>query len=87
MQLENSNYYDWIRKEEVVYGKAKIELKEKLNLILSVDSEKVINYLFTYDNIDTNLMLQFFEELISKLGEKKSEYVLIFDNASYYVTK
>ena len=40
MQLENSNYYDWIRKEEVVYGKAKIELKEILNLILSVDTEK-----------------------------------------------
>ena len=31
-------------------------------------------------------MIDFFEDLIPKLGNKKYEYVLIFDNASYHVT-
>lgn len=87
MQLSNNNFYEWRAKEEIIFGGAKTELKERLNLILSISNEKVINYLFTYENIDTDIMLNFLKDLIEKLGNKKYEYVLIFDNASYHVTK
>lgn len=37
-------------------GKAKKELKTRLNLILDIDNENVILDHFTYNNIDSNEM-------------------------------
>lgn len=67
-------------------GKAKKELKTRLNLILDIDNENVILDHFTYNNIDSNEMKIFFNNLIKKLGDNRTKYLVIIDNAAYHVT-
>ena len=85
VQLENNNYYSWQRDNEIFLGGAKTNLKKKLNLILAIDDEKVIHKELTYENIESKKMVQFFKELLAKMGDKKSEYLFIMDNATYHL--
>lgn len=55
-------------------------------MILAVDDEKiVIHKVLTYENINSKKMIQFFEELLMKMGAKKFEYLFVMDNATYHL--
>jgi len=85
--LKNNKFYQWREKEELIYAGATKELKNRLNLIMGIDNEKVVNYQLTYKNIDTETMKSFFEASVEKLGDKKFEYIIIMDNATYHVNE
>ena len=87
LQLSNNNYYSWIQKDEILIGGAKNKLNERLNLVLGINDEKVIHMLLTYDNINSEKMIEFFKELIKKINDSKNDYLLIMDNAKYHLNE
>ena len=85
--LENNNFYTWRERNNEFYGGSKSKLKEKLNLILGVNKNKVIAKLITKENIDQKYFIKFISEIASNLGSKESKNsIIIMDNAAYHKT-
>ena len=82
--LKNNNFKTWIKYDENLnYGPKK---KDKLNLILAVSVNRVINYTFTRENINKDNFLIFMEKTISKLNEDEIKTtVFIMDNLSVHL--
>ena len=84
--LKQPNFKTWIKKREFPHIGSK--KNEKINFLLAVSKNKLINYHFTKLNTNTNLFKKFFLETISKLDEQtKSKTLFIMDNHISHVSK
>ena len=77
--LINNHYKTWIKdNENINYGPRK---KDKINIILAVSVNKVVNYKFLKENLNRNNFAYFFEETIKKFNEKDLKNIIwIMDN-------
>ena len=84
--LINNNFKTWIKKNDNVhFGPKK---KEKINMILAITTNKIINYSLTKENINSENFLKFIENTINKLDKNYlSNCIIIMDNLSVHLTK
>ena len=61
-QLINNNYYIW-RKYDDILGGLKKDMKNKINMILTVDDNKIINCKLLSESIISINYLEFLDEL------------------------
>jgi hypothetical protein len=86
--LENNNYYIWGKKNEDIIGGASKNLKNKLNLILSINDEKIIHHYITKESITHNNFIEFLGEMKEKFNEEElKNYLIILDNAKFHLNK
>ena len=85
--LQNNNYKDWIGpKEEILKGPEK-EGKEKLNIIMAINTKRIIYYEIISSNVNSFSFGEFIENLFQKLTpEERVNSLLIFDNATCHKT-
>ena len=69
-QLGNNNYYDWREYDELIFGGAKSDQKDRINLILAIDDEKILHQKLTKENIITKLMIVFLQNYWRKFQKK-----------------
>lgn len=77
--LINNHYKTWTKEDENIhYGPRK---KDKLNIILAVSINKVVNYKFISENLNRNNFGDFFEETIEKISvDENKKTIWIMDN-------
>lgn len=84
---ENNNFYYWRKRNEEYYGKDKVNLKKKINLILGVTKEKVIARYLTFENVSQYHFINFKSIIPSNLKEEeKKNYIILIDNPIYHKT-
>lgn len=85
-KTKNNNYKSWLKdNEDVHFGNNK---NEKLNIILAVSVQKVINFLFLKENINHVNFYNFMEETIKKLSEDDiKRTIIIMDNCTVHFSK
>ena len=71
--LENNNYKDWIGKKEILLKGPTKNQKEKYNIIMAINSKKVLHYKITSLNVDSNTFGEFIDEFCEKLNEEEKE--------------
>lgn len=82
----NPNYKAWRNSKKDIYYK--INNKQKLNLIMAVNRNKIIHYEITDSNTTSNIFLNFLKSMMEKLSDDdKKITVLIMDNLSSHLTK
>jgi hypothetical protein len=87
-KLSNNNYYQWRKKEDLIFGGAQNNLKKKLNMILAINDEKIVNCLLTNESINHKNYIDFLKEMIYKIGKNNiRNYLIIIDNAKYHIDK
>jgi len=85
--LQNNNYFSWRERDEQIYSGAKKNNKERLNLILAVTNQNVIHKKFLKSSVNSNIFLEFLEEMYNNLDEvQKQNSIVIMDNATYHLT-
>ena len=85
-QLINNNYYTW--RDDDILGGPKKDMKKKINMILAVDDNKIINCKLLNESVNSINFLEFLDELKTKIGEENiKDYLLILDNAKYHLVK
>ena len=68
-QLENKNFRTWIKKEDHAhYGYKGFG---KINFLLAICTNDIINYKFTEENTNSKVFSEFFEETIKKIDKKE----------------
>lgn len=65
IQNDNNNYYSWRFPNEDLF--AKIDPKKRLNLIMSINAEKIIYYEINKINTDESVFLCFMDKLKNEL--------------------
>ena len=86
--LQNNNFRNWIGKEEKILKGAEKGLKEKFNVVMAINKEKIIHYKIYNENVNSELFKNFIEELSTKLTQEQiKNSLVIFDNASCHKTK
>ena len=82
----NNNFKTWRHENDLIYHK--IKKIDKINLLLAVSSNKIINYKMTSENTNSKIFLQFMEELVVKIKpEEKKKYLIFMDNLSIHLTR
>lgn len=85
-RLKQPNFKTWIKKGDFSHIGSK--KNGKINFLLAVSNNKLINYHFTELNTNTNVFKEFFLETISKLDEQtKSNTLFVMDNHVSHVSK
>ena len=84
--LVNNHYKTWIREgESLHYGPKE---KKKINIILAISINKIINFELIKENINKNNFKQFLETTISKMNENELENsIFVMDNFSVHCCK
>ena len=63
-------------------------MKKKINMILAVDDNKIINCKLLNESVNSMNFLEFLDELKTKIGEENiKDYLLILDNAKYHLVQ
>lgn len=84
--LINSNFRTWRNKESDIFSK--IDKKNRLNLLMAVSKDRIIHYKLTNETTNSNLFLNFMNELYNNLSEEeKTNSIIIMDNLSSHLTK
>lgn len=84
--LVNNHYKTWINNDENFHYGPKS--KKKLNIILAVSTNSVINYEITKDNINQNNFGNFLEKTIDKMEiNELNNAIFIMDNLSVHCSK
>ena len=79
IEIENNHYRCWRYPSETIYFGDKIKYKN--NLILAVGEDKVIHYIITKENTNSEIFLDFMKGLCDKLNlDKNKKYLIIMDN-------
>ena len=87
-QLNNNNYYTWRNYDEDILGGPKKDMKKKINMILAVDDNKILNYNLLNESVNSKNFLDFLDELKTKIGEINiKNYIIVLDNAKYHLEK
>lgn len=85
-RLKQPNFKTWIKKEDFSHIGSK--MNEKINFLLAVSSNKLINFKFTKLNTSTKLFKEFFIDTISKLDKQtKLKTLFVMDNHVSHVAK
>jgi len=80
-----SNYKQWRKVDEEIFYE--INDSYKVNLIMAVNTNKVLHYKITEINTTGKKFSEFFRELIDKLNEEeKNNSLFILDNCSSHLT-
>ena len=86
--LENKNLYLWRNPEEKIIAGGKNNIKERLNLILGVNKDKIIHKKFVRGTVDSKIFIEFLTEMINSFEEEeKNNIIIIMDNARFHTTK
>ena len=82
--INNNNYYRWIQKNNKDFNVGpKKNNKERVNLLLAVTSEKIINYKLIKENTNGENFVLFLKELFDTiLKNEKNKYIIIMDNST-----
>jgi len=85
-KLQNPNFKTWIKNDEFPnYG---YKNNDKINFLLAVSANKVINYKFTNQNTNTKVFKSFMLDTIDKISdEDKSNTLFIMDNHTSHISK
>ena len=67
----NNNFKTWRHENDLIYHK--IKKIDKINLLLAVSSNKIINYKMTSENTNSKIFLQFMEELVVKIKPEEKK--------------
>ena len=86
--LQNNNFKDWVGKNEELIKGPETGTKEKINIVMAIDINGIIDYKITDTNINSKVFGEFIDDLYLKLNEKqKINSLIIFDNATCHKTK
>ena len=86
--LENTHLKDWLESEKEFINGAETKLKEKINIIMAINSNGILHYKLIDTTINQTIFEKFFNEVIDKMtDEQKLNSIIIFDNATIHKTK
>lgn len=86
--LENNYYKDWIENKGSIIKEAENGQKEKYNIIMAINLERIIHFKSVSSNVDSNVFIEFIDELIIKLtNDEIGNSLLILDNVKVHKTK
>ena len=86
--LENTHFRDWIEKDGEFINGAEAKLREKINIIMAINLNGILNYKIVDTTINQSIFEEFFNELINGMSEEqKLNSIIIFDNATIHKTK
>ena len=82
--LSNNHYRTWVKhNDNLHYGP---RTKDKINLVLAVSVNKIINYLFTKENINKDIFYNFISNTLEKLSKNEiKNTVFVMDNLSVHL--
>ena len=65
-KLANNNYFQWRKKDELIFAGAECDIKRQLNMILAFDDEKIVHSYLTNNSINHKNYIEFLTEMIIK---------------------
>ena len=82
--LSNTHFKTWVKpNDNLHYGPHK---KDKINLILAVSVNKIVNYLMTKENTNKDIFYNFMSTTLEMLSEKEvKNSVFVMDNLSVHL--
>ena len=66
--LQKNNYRDWVSEEDTIIKGAKTKLKEKINIIMAINSKEVLYYKAVNSNVNAAEFAAFIKELCQILN-------------------
>ena len=84
--LLNTNFRVWRSREKDYFSK--VGKKERLNLVMAVNNDRIIHYHLTNENTNSDNFLNFMNELYQNLNQNEKENsIFIMDNLTSHLTK
>ena len=84
-KTKNNHFYTWRKSNEEIYNF--MEDIKKINLLIGVSKDKVINYKIIKEETNSDNFSQFISELINAMTEQeKNNSVLIMDNCTSHLS-